>query len=127
MATVYKRNTTYFQMGEEREVLAPPVQIVIEGGGMAELPVATAETLGGVKVPADCGILIDEEGNLSLDRKYIKDGKVYVPHLDEHRVLTWTVEDEAGEVPEPVDLNPDDEWQPIDEDEMESDYVWEPL
>lgn len=55
-----------------------------------------------------------------------KDGVVYVPHIDEHKVMTFTIEDEPGEIPEPVDLNPFDEWEPI-EDEGTSDYIWEPI
>lgn len=56
-----------------------------------------------------------------------QDGKVYIPHIDEHKILTWTVEDEAGEVPSPVDLNPEDEWHDINEGGDESDYVWNDL
>ena len=33
------------------------------GGGGFELPIASAETLGGIKVPADSGITIDGSGN----------------------------------------------------------------
>lgn len=55
------------------------------------------------------------------------DGKVYVPHIDDHKVLSWTIEDAAGEVPDPVDLNPYDEWGNIDESGTVSDYVWESI
>lgn len=54
------------------------------------------------------------------------DGKVYVPHIDEHKILTFTIEDEAGEIPDPVDLNPSDEWSGM-EDESVTDYIWEPM
>lgn len=58
-----------------------------------------------------------------------KDGKVYVPHVDERKVLTFTIEDEPGEVPEPVDLNPADEWSGIggDGEEVVTEYVWESI
>lgn len=56
-----------------------------------------------------------------------KDGAVYVPHISERKVLTFTIEDEAGEIPEPVDLNPNDEWSEIEGDEVVSDYIWEPM
>ena len=55
-----------------------------------------------------------------------KEGKVYTPHLDDHKILTWTIEDSAGEVPDPVDLNPFDEWSPIGPEEGSA-YVWEPM
>lgn len=53
------------------------------------------------------------------------DGRVYVPHIDAHKVLTFTIEDAAGEIPDPVDLNPDDEWSGIDGTGGETDYTWE--
>lgn len=54
-------------------------------------------------------------------------GAVYVPHIDERKILSFTVEDEPTEVPDPVDLNPFDEWNNIDESEVDSDYIWEPM
>ena len=32
-------------------------------GGISNIPIASAETLGGIKVPADSGITIDDSGN----------------------------------------------------------------
>lgn len=37
------------------------------GGNVGEIPVATADTLGGVKVQGGSGLKIDPEGNLSVD------------------------------------------------------------
>ena len=51
--------------------------------------------------------------------------KVYVPHIDKRKILSFTVEDNEGEVPEPVDLNPFDEWKPIGGEASSSDYIWE--
>lgn len=56
-----------------------------------------------------------------------QDGKVYVPHLDEHKVLTFTIEAEPAKLPDPIDLNPNDEWSEINEDEAQTDYVWEDM
>lgn len=47
-------------------------------------------------------------------------GATFIPHIDEHKILTWT-NDKGLENPAPVDLNPFDEW----DDETESDYIWE--
>ena len=52
-------------------------------------------------------------------------GAVYVPHVSEQKILTFTVETEPTEIPDPVDLNPNDEWGNIDENEVVSEYVWE--
>jgi len=59
-----------------------------------------------------------------------RDGSVYVPHVDEHKILTFTIENEALEIPDPVDLNPSDEWSNIgdtgiDSPGGETEYVWE--
>lgn len=56
-----------------------------------------------------------------------KDGAVYVPHIDEHKVLTFTLEEKPAGVPDPVDLNPFDEWSDIESDGIVSDYVWEQM
>ena len=49
---------------------------------------------------------------------------VYVPTIDDRKILSWTVKEATDDmvVPDPVDLNPNDEWT---EDETESEYVWE--
>lgn len=54
-------------------------------------------------------------------------GGVYVPSLDERKILSWTIEKQTGEVPPPVDLNPFDEWSSVDENEIQSDYFWEDM
>lgn len=54
-------------------------------------------------------------------------GAVYVPHVDDRKILSFTVEDEPTEVPDPVDLNPFDEWSNIDESEKETTYIWEQM
>lgn len=82
---------------------------------------------------------IDEEGSLiltfadettkDLGKVVGTDGKIYVPHVSERKILTFTLEDGPGENPEEisVDLNPSDEWGSIDESEIKTDYVWESL
>ena len=45
----------------------------------------------------------------------------------EQKILSFTIEDEPGDVPDPVDLNPHDEWSDIDDSEIVSDYVWEKM
>lgn len=56
-----------------------------------------------------------------------KDGTVYVPSIDAHKILSWAVEEKAGGVPDPVDLNPFDEWSEVDDSETQSDYIWEDM
>ena len=61
------------------------------------------------------GVVVDESGN------------VFVPHLDDRKILSWTVESRATEVPDPVDLNPFDEWSSVDDNTVVSDYIWEDM
>lgn len=56
-----------------------------------------------------------------------KDGSVYVPHIDAHKMLTFTIEESPGDVPPPTDLNSSDEWGSIDDSTIQTDYVWETL
>ena len=53
---------------------------------------------------------------------------VYVPTIDERKILSWTVQEATDDmpVPPPTDLNPSDEWRPT-ENEVVSEYVWEPM
>lgn len=77
-------------------------------------------------------VTFEDETTQNLGIVTGKDGTVYVPHVDEHKVLTFTIESKPGEVPDPVDLNPNDEWSDMDDDDMESSggvsaYVWEDM
>lgn len=80
----------------------------------------------------DLIVTFDDEETHNLGRVVGKDGSVYVPHVDAHKVLTFTVESEPGKIPDPIDLNPNDEWTDIDESGMDSSgsetgYVWEDM
>lgn len=82
------------------------------------------------------GVMINDDGDLIITfdngtqqnagRARGTDGVVYVPHVDDYKVLTFTVEEEATGVPDPVDLNPHDEWS-TPEDEGKTQYIWETL
>lgn len=52
-------------------------------------------------------------------------GVVYVPSISENKILSWT--NNGGlDNPDPVDLNPFDEWSETG-NEVESEYIWEPM
>lgn len=77
-------------------------------------------------------VTYDDDETQNLGKVVGKDGVVYVPHIDEHKVLTFTIETKPSEVPDPVDLNPNDEWSDMDDGGMDSssgktDYVWDDM
>lgn len=52
-------------------------------------------------------------------------GVVYVPSISDSKILSWT--NNGGlENPDPVDLNPFDEWSETG-NEIETEYIWEPM
>lgn len=86
---------------------------------------------------------VDEDGVLtvayndgtseSFGRIVGKDGVVFVPHVSENHIITWTIETEAtqADIPDPVDLNEKDEWMNIDDPDDPggggTPYEWEDL
>lgn len=96
----------------------------------------TGRTIFDMEINEDGELIVtfDDETVQNLGVVVGKDGMVYVPHVDERKVLTFTIEDEPGEIPEPIDMNPNDEWSDIggDTDDMDSpglstSYVWEDM
>lgn len=86
---------------------------------------------------ASCGIKsfeVDEEDNITItliDDRVINLGNIdgasgatFIPHIDENKVLTWT-NDKGLDNPEPVDLNPFDEWSTLPEEGINTEYEWE--
>ena len=85
-----------------------------------------------------CGIKsfdVDENDNITIvlvDGRVINlghidgaSGATFIPHIDEDKILTWT-NDKGLDNPEPVDLNPFDEWVELGDDgENPSQYTWE--
>ena len=51
-------------------------------------------------------------------------GKVYVPHIDKDNVLTFTLEDDPGKAPAPVDLDASSEWGDIDKEAAATGATW---
>lgn len=99
---------------------------------------ANGTPIGNAVEYSTCGIKdfhIDENDNITItltngtviDLGNIEgaSGATFVPHIDEDKILTWT-NDKGLENPEPVDLNPFDEWTDVgDAGEATSQYTWE--
>ena len=71
----------------------------------------------------------------NLGRVMGADGKVYIPHIDKQTsVLSWTIEDKEGEIPDPIDLSDEGEWGDLGKEEwgdidqsgssVETEYDW---
>ena len=80
--------------------------------------------------------VINEDGDLVVtlsDGRVLNAGNVgkrtngvtFIPYISDDYILSWT-NDGGLENPEPVDLYPHDEWNPIEE-ESSSPYIWEQL
>lgn len=94
----------------------------------------TARGIVNMEINEDGDLIVtfDDEETQNLGKVVGKDGAVYVPHVDDHKILTFTIESEPGEIPDPVDLNPNDEWIDMGDGNMDSsgsetDYVWEDM
>lgn len=108
------------------------IQLTANGKPIGDKIVISAETgvcVVDVTLNDDSELLIHfRDGSVKNLGKVTSDGGVvYVPHVDEHKILTFTIEDMAGEIPDPVDLNPHDEWSDVDDTTVVSDYIWEDM
>lgn len=95
----------------------------------------TARGIANMEINADGDLIVtfEDEETQNMGRVVGRDGAVYVPHIDEHKVLTFTIDTNPGtEPPPPVDLDPNDEWGEIGDGGMDSpgvvtSYVWESM
>lgn len=98
---------------------------------------ANGTPIGDAVEYASCGIKsfdVDENDNITitlLDGRVLDLGQIvgasgatFIPHIDEDKILTWT-NDKGLDNPDPVDLNPFDEWSTVPEEGIETEYEWE--
>ena len=66
--------------------------------------------------------------DIEPDGGNVGSGVVFVPEIDERKILSWTVKDVGDDLtpPPPTDLNPYDEWAETG-NEVVSEYIWEPI
>lgn len=94
------------------------------GGGSGD-----GRGISGTEINSDGELVITySDGTSQTVGKVVgDDGAVYVPHISEDKILTWTIETDPSEIPEQVDLYPYDEWSGIDDDDSGSDYTWDAI
>ena len=99
------------------------IQLIAKGepiGDTIYVNTSTGKLITDMRLTTNGELLVffDDESIENLGVVVGADGRVYIPHVDEHNILTFTIESEAGEVPDPVDLGiPRYEWGVIDENE----------
>ena len=109
-----------------RAIAARALKIAEQGGGHGE-----QFGLQSIEIDKNGNLVVTfTDGTISnLGRVVGNDGKVYVPHIDKDTsILSWTIEDKAEEVPDPVDLSNEGEWENVNGEEVgQTDYEWEVL
>ena len=107
------------------------IQLVANGelvGNRVELPNYDTPCIENCEVNAEGHLILTFTNGKIIDAGYVgnTDGVTFTPHISEDLILSWS--NNGGlENPDPVDLNPFDEWAEIDGVESNSDYVWESL
>lgn len=123
-----------------REVIkAPGFGVSVFGGdmvtNMVTIPVLGCEynddptgvSVTDCEINADGNLIVTLSDGSQIDagRAVGDDGATFIPSIDEQKILSWT--NNGGlENPEPVDLNPSDEWSDID-GSGETQYIWSPM
>ena len=98
---------------------------------------ANGSLIGDAVDYVSCGIKsfdVDENDNITItlidgrvvDLGHITgaSGATFTPHISEDKILTWT-NDGGLPNPDPVDLNPFDEWSTLPEEGIDTEYEWE--
>ena len=106
------KNSSPIQLDENNQcyvpaevIKAPYFRVSLYGGGI---------TTNTIKIPVVKNDVFPSDNNAS--------GVVFVPSISEDKILTWT--NNGGlDNPDPVDLNPFDEW--TEDGDIESEYEWE--
>lgn len=109
------------------------IQLTAEGKPIGKkVVIATKDCECGVsivkaEINEEDELLITYSDGIQENLGRVGSSAVYVPHISDRKVLSFTIEDEPAGVPDPVDLNPHDEWSPVDGSEILSDYIWESI
>ena len=102
-------------------ICSPSFSVAIHGGNIVtnhvRNPVEEYKSNVGTIPPADSNSNCNCGPNM-----------VYVPEVNEKKILSWTVQEVTDDMPEipSTDLNPYDEWSTTG-NEVESQYIWEPM
>ena len=109
---------------DENNMCRVPKEVLYEGYFLVSMEDSMGLLTNKVRVPV--APIPDEIS--SDDDCNCNSGVVFVPEIDERKILSWTVREVGDDLtpPPPTDLNPHDEWIPTG-NEVESEYIWEPM
>ena len=121
----YRGENYYVNLDENNQcfvpkevIYSPSFSVAVYGGDIVtnyvRNPVEEVKSTPGITPPSS-----DSDNKSSI---------VFVPSISEDKVLSWTISEVSGDIepPNPVDLNPFDEWSETG-NEVETDYIWEPM
>ena len=119
------RGKNYREPLNENNMCRVPEEVLYEGYFHVSVEDGQGLLTNHVRVPVSP---IPDELVPDVPGSDTKSGVVFVPEIDERKVLSWTVKEVGDDLtpPPPTDLNPYDEWSQTGS-EVESEYVWEPM
>lgn len=119
------RGKNYSEPLDENNMCRVPKEVLHEGYFLVSVEDGRGLLTNNVRVPV---APMPEELEPDTPSGDTKSGVVFVPTIDERKILSWTVKEVGDDLapPPPTDLNPNDEWLPTG-NEVESEYIWEPM
>ena len=105
------------------------IQLTANGeliGDCVQIPEDTSSSIESCEVNEGGHLIVVLSDGRVIDAGYVGtgNGATFIPHISEDLILYWT-NDKGLENPEPVDLNPYDEWSTLPEEGVETEYEWE--
>jgi hypothetical protein len=115
------RGKNYREPLDENNMCRVPEEVLHEGYFLVSVQDGRGLLTNNVRVPV---APMPEELAPDVPGGETKSGVVFVPEINEKKILSWTVKEVGNDLtpPPPTDLNPHDEWV---DDETVSEYIWE--
>lgn len=115
------RGTNYPEPLDENDMCRVPEEVLHEGYFLVSVQNGQGLLTNHIRVPV---APIPEELEPDTPGCDCGPSMVYVPTVDERKILSWTIQEVTDDMPSipSTDLNPYDEWT---DDETESEYIWE--
>lgn len=116
---IFNAEDSTIQLSANGVLIGDKIKVSANGGEGAGITNVTIDDNG------DLIITFNDGTQQNAGQARGKDGVVYIPHIDEDKILTWTINNTSNglvEIPA-TDLNPHDEW--TEDGDINSEYEWE--